>query len=75
MAIFTGAGVKLPLNQPVAYMVNGAFGEYQIVNEKQAIPIPDMKKEYISLLVSGLTAGISLNVIGQIKSGMCWIKW
>lgn len=65
----TGNGVRLPLNQPVAYMVNGAFGEYQVLSEKQAIPLPAMKKEFVSLLVSGLTAGVSLDLIGQIKPG------
>lgn len=61
--------MKTPLHQPVAYMVNGAFSEYQVVREREAIMLPDMKKEYVSLLVSGLTAGISLEHTGQIKAG------
>lgn len=62
--------MKLDLKQPVAYMQYGAFSEYMVINERQAIPVPRLKKEYVSLLVSGLTAGISLDVIGQIKSGI-----
>lgn len=66
----TGAGVKsVSLRQPIAYMRNGAFTEYQILHEREAIPLPEMKKEYLSLLVSGLTAGISLEKVGEMKAG------
>jgi len=65
-----GPLVRLPVNQPVAYMSYGAFGEYQIIKEKEALPLPDLKKEYLTLLVSGLTAGISLEKTGEIKAGI-----
>lgn len=61
--------MKLDLHQPVAYMQYGAFGEYHILNEKSAIPVPDLRKEYVTLLVSGLTAAIALEKVGEIKSG------
>lgn len=56
-------------NQPVAYMKYGSFSEYQVLEEKEAIPLPDMRKEYLALLVSGLTAGISLDKVGEMKPG------
>lgn len=62
--------MKTPLHQPVAYMVNGAFSEYQVINERQAIMLPDLKKEYVTLLVSGLTAAISLESVAEMKAGM-----
>ncbi|XP_067948550.1 prostaglandin reductase-3-like [Watersipora subatra] len=64
-----GSNVTLPLSQPVAYMSYGAFGEYHVINQREAIPLPVMNKEFLSLLVSGLTAGISLEKTGEIKKG------
>ncbi|CAO3632671.1 unnamed protein product [Cunninghamella blakesleeana] len=47
----------------------GAFSEYIILNLKNIIPIPSPKPEYLGLLVSGLTASISLKENGRLKSG------
>ena len=67
----TGANVKsISPHQPVAYMKNGSFSEYVVLSEGEAIPLPNMKKEYLSLLVSGLTAGISLEKVGEMKQGL-----
>ncbi|XP_065835630.1 prostaglandin reductase-3-like [Oscarella lobularis] len=54
---------------PVAYMGGAAFGEYCILPAKQVIPLPDLRPEYVPLLVSGLTASIALEKVGEIKSG------
>ena len=64
-----GDKTSLALSQPVAYMANGAFSEYITLNEREAIPVPDIRKEYLSLLVSGLTAGISLEKTAELKEG------
>jgi len=59
------------IGQTVAYMSNGAFAEYISIPRKMAIPLPiaEARPEVISLLVSGLTAAISLDVVGEIKAG------
>ena len=61
----------IKLGQPVAYMQSGAFAEYVSLERKMAIPLPmpQAKPEVISLLVSGLTAAISLDKVGELKSG------
>ena len=42
----------------VAYMNNGAFGEYQTI--QVGFSVPDPNPEYIPLMVSGLTAALAL---------------
>lgn len=50
-------------------MSYGAFGDYHVIDQREAIPLPSLQKEFISLLVSGLTAGISLEKTGEMKAG------
>ncbi len=51
----------------VAYMTTGAFSEYIILPSKFAIPLPRIDPHFIPLIVSGLTASISLDVYGELK--------
>ena len=53
----------------VGYMSNGAFGEYLVVPSKIAIPIPKVDPHFLPLMVSGLTASISLGKFGDLKRG------
>lgn len=53
----------------VAYMAQGAFGEYLILPSKHAIPLPKIDPHFIPLIISGLTASISLDSFGELKSG------
>ena len=53
----------------VCYMSSGAFGEYLTVPSKYAIPLPKMDPHFLPLLVSGLTASISLDKFGDLKEG------
>ena len=53
----------------VGYMNSGAFGEYLILPSKIAIPIPKADPHFLPLMVSGLTASISLGRFGELKSG------
>lgn len=48
---------------------NGSFSEYMLLNEDHAIPLPECSPAYLPLLVSGLTASISLEQVGEIKEG------
>lgn len=53
----------------VVYMSGGTYSEYTVVPAKQTIPIPTLKPEYVPLLVSGLTASLSLEKMGELKKG------
>ncbi len=53
----------------VGYMTAGAFGEYLILPSKFAIPLPKIDPGFVPLMVSGLTASISLDTFGELKSG------
>ncbi|XP_063307697.1 prostaglandin reductase 3 [Pelobates fuscus] len=57
------------IGQPVAYMANGSFAEYTVVPAKVAIPVPFVKPEILTLLVSGTTTYISLKEMGQLSEG------
>ncbi|XP_015930656.2 prostaglandin reductase 3 [Parasteatoda tepidariorum] len=67
-----GEGVEhLKVGQTVAY-INGnsnSYAEYSCVPAMGTFPVPDTKPEYIALLVSGLTASISLDKCGRIVAG------
>ncbi|XP_067948542.1 prostaglandin reductase-3-like [Watersipora subatra] len=64
-----GSKVSMQLGQPVAYMANGAFTEYMQIEESKVIPLPELNKEFLPLLVSGLTAGIALEQTANLKKG------
>lgn len=53
----------------VSFMQGGSFGEYLIVPAKHTFPIPRLDPGYVPLIVSGLTASISLEKVGEIKAG------
>lgn len=61
----------ISLGQVVAYMSFGAFSEYKLLPAQHAIPLPmaQSSPEPVCLLVSGLTAAISLDKVGEIKAG------
>ena len=63
-----GCGAYKP-GDSVCYMHNGAFGEYVLVPVKTAIPVPKCDPHYIPLMVSGLTASIALDKVGEIQEG------
>ena len=46
-----------------------AFSEYTVVPSKHIIPIPKLMAEYVPLMVSGLTASLSLEKLGDLKKG------
>jgi len=51
------------------YMANGAFAEYMAVSSLHALPVPSADPKFLPLLVSGLTASIALEQIGELKGG------
>lgn len=67
--VSAGDKVAHMLGKPVAYIQFGAFAEYTQLPAKFALPLPACKAEFVPLLVSGLTAAISLDKVGEMKSG------
>jgi NADPH-dependent curcumin reductase CurA len=65
--IATGTKTKVKLLQPVAVMTYGAFSEYQIIPERVLIPIPALDKQFLALIVSGMTSELALKYHGQMK--------
>ena len=53
----------------VCYMHPGAFSEYILVPARSAFLIPNMDPRYLALLVSGLTASIALEKVGELQKG------
>lgn len=49
--------------------MGGGFGEYQLAKANHAFKIPQASPEITSFMVSALTASISLEEVGNMKSG------
>lgn len=64
-----GEKANLKVGQPVVYLSNGAFAEYKTVAAKQVVPLPEVDPRYLPFMLSGLTAAISLDKVGQIRKG------
>jgi NADPH-dependent curcumin reductase CurA len=47
----------------------GGYSEYGLHKARYLVPVDAPKPEYLSLIISGLTAAIGLNVTGEMKSG------
>lgn len=60
---------NVKLGAPVGFMQYGAFSEYIAVPSKHVIPLPSLRPEFVSLLVSGSTASLSLELLGKLKPG------
>ncbi len=63
-----GDGVEgWSVGQPVATMgLGGGYREVQTVEAKYAVPVPDATPEVLSIFVSGITASIALEVVGEM---------
>nr|XP_053769390.1 prostaglandin reductase 3 isoform X3 [Desmodus rotundus] len=69
VALGLSASAQYTVGQAVAYMAPGAFAEYAVVPAGVATPVPAATPEYLTLLVSGATAYISLKELGGLKEG------
>ncbi|KAM9797888.1 prostaglandin reductase 3-like [Neosynchiropus ocellatus] len=63
------ASSRYTVGDKVAYFSNGAFAEYTVVPAKASVPVPSVKPEFLTLLVSGATAYIALNRLGDLAKG------
>lgn len=69
VALGLSASARYTVGQAVAYMAPGSFAEYTVVPASIATPVPSVKPEYLTLLVSGATAYISLKELGALSEG------
>ncbi|XP_004715990.1 prostaglandin reductase 3 isoform X1 [Echinops telfairi] len=69
VALGLSASARYTVGQAVAYMAPGSFAEYTVVPANMATPMPSVKPEYLTLLVSGSTAYISLAELGELSQG------
>lgn len=67
--VATGPKTALKLGQAVMYMQYGAFSDYKLLKANTAVPIPELKPAYLPFMLSGNTAAISLDKVGEIKPG------
>uniref|UniRef100_A0A8C5KGI1 15-oxoprostaglandin 13-reductase n=1 Tax=Jaculus jaculus TaxID=51337 RepID=A0A8C5KGI1_JACJA len=69
VALGLSASSSYSVGQTVAYVAHGSFAEYTVVPASMATPVPSLKPEYLTLLVSGTTAYISLKELGELSEG------
>ncbi|XP_047382228.1 prostaglandin reductase 3 isoform X1 [Sciurus carolinensis] len=69
VALGLSASATHSVGQAVAYMTPGSFAEYTVVPASIATSVPSVKPEYLTLLVSGTTAYISLKELGELSEG------
>lgn len=57
------------MGDAVCFMNNGAFSEYVLVPAKSVFPVPSCDPHYLAFLVSGMTASVALEKVGQLQEG------
>ena len=66
--VAVGSDVKnIQVGQSIVATSYGAFSEFQVHRASAVIPVPKNDPTFLPLLVSGLTASISLEQVGQMK--------
>ncbi|XP_072267628.1 prostaglandin reductase 3 isoform X2 [Pyxicephalus adspersus] len=63
------ASKNFAIGQPVAYVHTGSFADYTVVPAKTAFPVPSVTPEFLTFLISGTTAYISLKEFGNLSKG------
>ncbi|KAM4579635.1 prostaglandin reductase 3-like isoform 1-T1 [Odontesthes bonariensis] len=63
------ASSRYTIGDTVAYFGSGAFAEYTVVAAKETVPVPSVRPEFLTLLVSGATAYIALKRLGDLAKG------
>lgn len=63
------ASSRYTVGDAVAYFGSGAFAEYTVVPAEESVPVPSVKPEFLTLLVSGATAYIALKRLGDLAKG------
>ena len=67
--VAVGEDVKFQVGQIVAFLNIGAFAEYATVPAEMLVPVPSLDPSMMSIVLSGLTASISLEKEADLKPG------
>ena len=67
--VAVGDDVSLKVGQCVVLLGYGCFAEYLCKPMRELIPVPSLDPALMSLVLSGLTASISLEQKGELKEG------
>lgn len=65
--VATGQKSRVSLGTPVAYMQYGAFADFKLIDSRIAVPLPSMNPEFLPFILSGNTAALALDKVGDIK--------
>jgi len=60
---------RFKVGDVAASLAYGSFAEYVIISDKQAILLPALRPEILTIPVSGLTASLALKYTGEMKKG------
>lgn len=55
--------------QAVMYMQYGAFSDYKLLKANIVVPLPEVNAEFLPFMLSGNTAAIALDKVGELKAG------
>lgn len=69
VALGLSASSAYTVGDAVVYFGSGAFAEYTLVPAKECVPVPAVRPEFLTLLVSGATAFIALKRLGDLAKG------
>lgn len=69
MALGLSASSRFAVGDTVAYLNAGAFAEYTLVSAQKVIPLKEPQPEALAVIVSGATASIALQRLGELKQG------
>merc|ERR1712142_199229 len=64
-----GDGVQMKVGQAVVVLNHGSMAEYVSITADKAIPVPSLDPALMSIVLSGLTASISLDQEADLKEG------
>ncbi|KAK0047572.1 zinc-binding alcohol dehydrogenase domain-containing protein 2 [Biomphalaria pfeifferi] len=64
-----GSEAKYKVGQTVVYSKFGCFKDYVAVDGNAVLPVPACDPSYLTFMVSGLTAAISLEKLGNLSPG------
>lgn len=67
--VSVGSNTSLQVGQPVMYAQFGAFSDYKVVSERRITKIPKILPQFLPFQVSGATAAIALDKLGELKPG------
>lgn len=69
VVVAVGEGVEQVKVGDAVFAIGGGFREYFTVNAAHAIPVPQADAAAVTIGVSGLTASIALEEVGEMTSG------